>query len=158
MKAFSLHPLVYSVARQHFIASTLPDIEEKNLLENKDFHENKSWYRQFTTFNEQSVLQKYRNKAGFEVINKNLTEQEASSLLFRFNLGINVSSIIQNDQPQQKEEYWSPKPVEKLALLQDNLTRVVDSLCDQLNVTRGDLSGHTSKKLLIVHLEYIQID
>ena len=148
------------MARQHFIATTLPDIEEKNLLENKDFHENKSWYRRFSTFNEQSILQQYRNRAGVEEINKNLTEQEASSLLFRFNLGIDVSTILQNDQQQQqqqqqREDFWTPKPIEKLALLQDNLSRVVDSLCEQLNVTKGDLSGHSTKKLLIVHLEYI---
>ena len=156
VKSFSLHPLVYSVARQHFIASTLPDIEEKNLLENKDFHENKSWYRRFSTFNEQSILQQYRNRAGVEEINKKLSEQEASSLLFRFNLGIDISPIIQSDQSQQqRENFWTPKPIEKLALLQDNLTRIINSLCEQLNVTKGDLSGHSTKKLLIVHLEYI---
>ena len=123
-------------------------------MDKKDFHENKSWYRRFSTFNEQSVLQQYRNSAGDGQVNKNMTQEEAASLMFRFNLGIDVSSVFQQ-QDNIREEYWTPKSVEKVALLQDNLTRVVDSLCEQLNVTRSDLKGHTVKKLLIVHLEYI---
>ncbi|XP_066918282.1 uncharacterized protein [Clytia hemisphaerica] len=155
VNTFSLHPIVYNVARQHFMAKTLVDIEEKNVRENKDFHQNKSWYRKLSDFNEQTILQQYRNSAGHGEIKKMLSDEDANSLLFRFNLGIDVSCLFKEDENTSQDACWDGKPVEKVALLQDHLTRITDSLCEQMNVTKGDLNGHTVKKILMLHLEYI---
>ena len=136
------------------MAQTLVDIEEKNVLENKDFYQNKSWYRKLSNFNEQAILQQYRNAAGHDEIKKVLSDEDANSLIFRFNLGIDVSCLFK-DEEKGNQDYWNGKPVEKVGLLQDHLTRITDSLCEQMNVTKGDINGHTVKKILMLHLEYI---
>jgi len=159
VKTFTLHPMVYNVARQNFITSTAPELEQKHVANTKNFHENKSWYRKLSNFNEQSVLQQYRNAAGLANINKTLSEQEAASLLFRFNLGIDVSCILNSkvevQQGDVEKEYWQPNVVSQVAHLQDHISRIVTSLSEQLTVTKGDVAGHTSKKLLMLHLEYV---
>lgn len=155
VKSFSLHPLVYNAARQHFLSKTALEIESKHVEATRHYHEHKSWYRKMSTFSEQATLQQFRNSIGIPSINKNLTEDDANKLLFRYNLGIDVSSVFKDGMASKDSEYWKPKNVDLTCHLQDHIGRTIGSLCEQLNNAKGDVAGHTSKKVLLVHLEYL---
>lgn len=157
VKAISMHPLVYNVARQHFL-STISEMEAKHLEESEARYNCLSWYRRMLSgFSEQACLQQHRNNAGHKTTSTNgIKEDSAKSIIFRYNLGIDVSDIFDKGLLKEKPQpFLFPTATERLHYLQDHVTRVLTSLCDQIHVTKADLAGSCTKKSLMYHLEYI---
>ena len=150
-----MHPIVYNVARQQFLAA-LSDIEANHLEESRALYENQSWYLKLSGFSDQTCLQQLRNKTGYPDVTKSLSERNAQLMLFRYNMGIDVSSLLSNNIFSGKiEKFWNPTSVEQFRYLQDHIGRVISSLSDQMSVSKEDLAGFGVKKYMMSHLQYI---
>ena len=151
-KSVSMHPLVYHAARQRFLASSIHTMEAEHVNESERYYQNQPWYRRFNGFSAQACLQKHRISAGHGEPMADLSLPRM--ILNRYNHGIDISSVFNEKQPT-KEGFWVPNDMDKMQYLQGHIMRTVSTLCDQISVTKADLSGRSVKKSLLMHLQYI---
>lgn len=153
LKAVGMHPLVYNVARQHFLSSSVYQKEFQHLVESRRRYDNQPWYKHLTAFSDQVCLQKYRISASQHVIEDHVPPER---YLFRYNLGIDVSSVFYKPMfPNAEEKFRTPNNADKLRYLQAHFSRIISTLCEEICVTKEDVSGRAVKRNLLTHLQYI---
>ena len=148
-----MHPLVYNAARQHFTSATVPNMESEHLAQQGSHFTTLPWYKKINKFDELTTLHTFRTNAGHATP---ATEEEMSAVLFRYNLGIDVSSLFKFEPfADRTEDFWRLKDVDRYRYLQSHVTTVAESITEDLSVTKNDVTGRGVKNVLLAHLEYI---
>ncbi|XP_002155323.3 uncharacterized protein LOC100209216 [Hydra vulgaris] len=152
VKTISMHPVVYNVARQHFLSATVHRMECEHILESELTYKNQSWYKKLNGFSKQASIHLFRNSAG--VYDGDISF--AQSILNKYNFGIDISSIFKTITVMAKDElFWVPTDKELARYLQGHLARALSSINEEILVSKQDTGGLTSRKLLLCHLKYI---
>jgi len=157
VKTISMHPLVYNAARQFFLSTTVPYMENEHLLADQLRHLNQSWYKRLSNFNEQACLHTLRSSIGHQPPSTGQpNEINPQPVLARYNLGINITSVYKFEPFADKtEDFWILKDIDRYRYLQSHIERVATALCDDIAVTKSDVSGRSTKCALLSHLQYI---
>ena len=148
-----MHPLVYAVARQNFISSTVPKLEKEFLLEDKQKYERQPWYRKMSTYDATTSLVKFRNTLS-EIV---LEPERATQLIELYNNAmIDVSSTLQAKEAKSEDASGQELfAVDCTKHLHSHLQRTLASVSDELNIAKQNIAGKTMSKHVGLHVEYI---
>lgn len=156
MESYAMHPLIYAVARQHFISKTVPELEAKFMEEDEVRFEKQPWFKKMSNYDPKSSLIRYRNN---QAKVDSIPPQAPSFVEFYNNALINVSKIFEDQGLKFDESNFRFLNAEdKLQYLQGHLDRIVHSLSEQVRVSKQTVSGKMVMKYLDIHGEYIQLN
>jgi len=153
VQAYSMHPLIYAVARQYFLSNSVSELESAFLKGDEIQFNRQAWFKKLSNYEPRSNLIRYRNEHAKMVVNA----KDSSLLVNSYNNGlINVSSVLRNPKLNFEESnFRSIACSDKVKYLQSHLDRIIQSLDTEMRLSKQTVPGKTTMKYVDIHGDYI---
>ena len=148
-----MHPLIYAVARQHFLSTSVLNLESKFLREDEIQFSKKVWFKKLSNYEPRASLIRFRN----EHANMTVQPENTFALVNSYNNAIIDISSVLNDFKSQFEEssFRFIGNKDKVKYLQSHLDRIIHSLSEEVRLSKHNVPGKTAMKCLDIHREYL---
>ena len=153
MESYSMHPLIYAVARQHFLSTSVSNLESTFLKEDEIQFNKQAWFKKLSNYEPRTSLIRFRN----EHAKMTVRSENALTLVNSYNNAIiNVSSVLSNFGSQFEESSFRfIGNDDKVKYLQNHLDRIIHSLSEEVRLSKQNVPGKTAMKCLDIHRDYL---
>lgn len=153
VESYSMHPLVYAVARQHFLSNHVLRLEEEFLVNDELQYDNQVWFKKMSNYEPKTNLIRFRNQQ----TKMEVSAKSAGFLVNSYNNAlINVSSILNEpDLKHDESSYRFMRPDVQIRYVQNHLDRIIQSIGEEVRLSKQTVSGKTVVKFLDIHREYL---
>lgn len=150
-----MHPLIYAVARQHFLSTSVPRTEQKFLRDDEVMFNNQPWFKKMSKYEPKSSLIRFRN----EQTKIAVCSESSSNLVRSFNNAlINVSGVLCDPTLKYDEsDFRFIGHADNVKHLQNHLDRIVHSLSEEVRLSKQTVLGKTAVKYLDMHRDYLDL-
>ena len=148
-----MHPLIYAVARQHFLSNSVPKLEENFLKEDEMNFNRQAWFKKMSSYEPKTNLIRFRNEQAKTTVGS----VDAAYLVNSYNNAlINVSSVLAEPDVKAVEgDFRFIKDDDKVKYLQSHLDRIIHSLSEEVRLSKQTVSGKTTVKCLDIHRDFL---
>ena len=155
VESYSMHPLIYAVARQHFLSSSVPNVENTFLMEDEIKFNQQAWFKKLSNYEPKANLIRFRNDHATTAVKP----EDAAPLVNGYNNAlINVGSILSNDALNfEKSSFRFLENEDKVKYLQHHLNRIIQSISEEVTLSKQTVAGKTIMKYLEMHRDYLDV-
>ena len=154
VESYAMHPLIYAVARQHFLSRSVPQVEASFLHKDEERFNKQPWFKKMSKYDPKTSLFQYRNGMSKEEVDSAQAVQLAQ--LYN-NALIDVSCALKEPSLQfDDSDYRFLNAETKVKHLQCHLNRIIGSLSEEVRVSKQTISGKTATKYLSIHADYLR--